>query len=68
MFYCRGSFERETSPDSIGSEHRVRIDVTDTTDTEIEEEYRRRRSGRTRGIVLAMDCLATFLCYLISLF
>lgn len=38
-----GSFERETSIDSL-DEHRVHIDVTDTTDTEVDDEYRRRRS------------------------
>lgn len=40
-------FDREMSPDSAGSEHRVRIDMTDTTDTEVEEDYRKHRRGKS---------------------
>ncbi len=40
--YFRDSFDRGMSPDSMDETH-VRIDVTDTTDTEVDEDYKRKR-------------------------
>ena len=45
FFNVYSGFERETSPDSMNSEHRVRIDITDTTDTEVEDEFKRKHGG-----------------------
>ena len=41
-FICRENYERGMSPDSM-DETRVRIDVTDTTDTEVDDDYKRKR-------------------------
>ena len=38
----RENYERGMSPDSM-DETRVRIDVTDTTDTEVDDDYKRKR-------------------------
>ena len=48
----RDKYDRGVSPDSL-DETRVRIDVTDTTDTEVDDDYKRKRQylGATCSIV-----------------
>ncbi len=45
LVFCLSALGKDMSPDS-GDEQRVRIDIVDTTDTEIEDDYRRKHPGK----------------------
>jgi len=41
----RLNYGKDLSPDSV-DDHPVRIDIVDTTDTEVDDDYRKKHQGR----------------------
>ena len=47
-------YDRDHSPtSSVVSDRQVRIDIIDTTDTEIDDEYKRKRKGKNIYIYIS---------------